>query len=73
MVLNGHESKTEELLFPGIPQGLPLSLILFLFYNANLVEQQISNVKGAVAFVDNYTSWVTGKSAEVNCKARRTL
>ena len=66
VVLNGHESNIEELLSPGIPQGSPLSPILFLFYNADLVEQQISNAKGAVAFVDDYTSWVTGESAEAN-------
>ena len=66
MVLNRHKLNIEELLFPGIPQGLPLSPILFLFYNANLVERQISNVKGAVAFVNDYISWVTGESAEAN-------
>ena len=66
VVLNRHKSNIEELLFPGIPQGSPLSPILFLFYNADLVERQISNVKGAVAFVDDYTLWVTGESAEAN-------
>ena len=66
MVLNRHKLNIEELLFPGIPQGSPLSLILFLFYKADLVERQIFNIKGAVAFVNNYTLWVTGESAEAN-------
>ena len=73
VVLNRHESNIEELLFSGIPQGSPLSLILFLFYNADLVERQISNVKGAVAFVDDYTSWVTGESAEANLMGIREV
>ena len=66
MVLNWHELNIEKLLFPGIPQGSPLSLILFLFYNTDLVEQQISNIKGTVAFINDYTLWVTGESAEAN-------
>ena len=73
VVLNGHESDTEVLQFPGIPQGSPLSPILFLFYNADLVERQISDAKGAIAFVDDYTSWVTGESAEANLAGIREV
>ena len=64
--LNGRESEVEALPFPGLPQGSPLSPVLFLFYNADLVERRISNKEGSIAFVDDYTAWVVGKSAESN-------
>ena len=43
-----------------------MSPILFLFYNADLVERQIINRGGNVAFIDDYTAWVIGESAEEN-------
>ena len=60
-------------MFPGVPQESPLSPILFLFSNADLVQQQISNTKGAIAFVDDYTSWVTGESAEASLTGLRDV
>ena len=48
----------------GIPQGSPLSPILFIFYNANLVEQRINRNEGSIGFIDDYTTWVTSKSEE---------
>ena len=71
--LNGHESDVEELPFPGLPQGSPLSPVLFLFYNADLVERKISNREGAIAFVDDYTAWVVGRSAESNLSGIREV
>src|SRR6266481_1854495 len=50
----------------GLPQGSPLSPILFLFFNADLVQQRINNNGGSIAFMDDYTAWVTGPSAEAN-------
>ncbi|KAJ5267786.1 hypothetical protein N7478_010594 [Penicillium angulare] len=50
----------------GLPQGSPLSLILFLFLNADLVQRQIDSQGGAVAFVDDFTAWVTGPTAQSN-------
>ena len=41
-------------------------LILFLFYNANLVKRQIINRGRSVAFIDNYIAWVVGESAKEN-------
>jgi hypothetical protein len=50
----------------GLPQGSPLSPILFLFFNADLVQQRIDSHGGAVAFVDDFTAWVTGPTAQSN-------
>ena len=66
IVVNGQTSKREKLQQAGLPQGSPLSPVLFLFYNADLVQQKITTKGGAVAFVDDYTAWVTGTSAALN-------
>jgi hypothetical protein len=61
--VNGYTSKQRELLQAGLPQGSPLSLILFLFFNADLVQHKIKAGRGSVAFMDDYTAWITGPSA----------
>ena len=66
MVLNGRESVLENLPFPGVPQGSPLSPMLYLFFNADLVEREITDREGLVAFIDNYTVWVTGNHVREN-------
>ena len=40
--------------------------MLFLFYNADLVEKRISNREGAIVFVDDYSAWVVGEDAVSN-------
>lgn len=40
--------------------------ILFLFFNADLVRRHIDGQGGAVAFVDDFTAWVTGPSTQSN-------
>lgn len=66
LVINGQETDNKELENPGLPQGSPLSPILFLFYNADLVQQAINNQGGSIAFVDDYTAWTIGSSAAEN-------
>jgi hypothetical protein len=56
----------------GIPQGSPLSPILYIFYNANLVEQPIDKTKGALGFVDDYSPWVVGDNVDQNIEALQT-
>ena len=46
----------------GLPQGSKVSPILFLFFNADLVTSKLNRNGGAMAFVDDYTAWVTGNS-----------
>ena len=47
--------------------------MLFLFYNADLVERKISSKEGAIIFVNNYTAWVVGESAEANVISLRKV
>jgi ribonuclease HI len=64
--INGQLSEVQGLPQAGLPQGSPLSPILFLFFNADLVQRQIDSQGGAVAFVDDFTAWVTGSTAQSN-------
>ncbi|KAJ0131146.1 Ubiquitin conjugation factor E4 [Fusarium oxysporum f. sp. albedinis] len=66
IVINGQSSESRPLPQAGLPQGSPLSPILFLFFNADLVQTQIDRNGGAIAFVDDYTAWVSGPTAQSN-------
>ncbi|KAH7460169.1 hypothetical protein FOMA001_g19697 [Fusarium oxysporum f. sp. matthiolae] len=66
IVINGQSSENRPLPQAGLPQGSPLSPILFLFFNADLVQTQIDRNGGAIAFVDDYTAWVSGPTAQSN-------
>ena len=66
MLVNGYSSPQEKLPQAGLPQGSPLSPILFLFFNADLVQQKIDGKGGSIVFVDDYTTWVVGPLANAN-------
>ena len=66
IVVNGQVSVVRDLEQAGLPQGSPLSPILFLFFNADLVQQRIDQNGGAIAFVDDYTAWVVGATVAEN-------
>ena len=34
--------------------------LLYVFYNANLVEKKIDRRGGAIGFVDDFNAWVVG-------------
>ena len=64
--INGQVSEAQSLPQAGLSQGSPLSPILFLFFNADLVQGQIDSQGGAIAFADDFTAWVTGPTAQSN-------
>jgi ribonuclease HI len=66
IMVNGYTSEQQSLPQAGLPQGSPLSPILFLFFNADLVQHKLSASGGSMAFVDDYNAWVIGPSAETN-------
>ena len=73
IAINGLTSTPKSLENAGLPQGSPLSPLLFLFFNANLVKSVINKSRGAVAFVDDYSAWVTSDSVESNVTKLQTL
>lgn len=68
LTVNGHDSPIYDLVHAELPQGSPPSPILFLFFNANLVQNVINTHQGSMAFVDDYSAWVTGATAEENTR-----
>jgi Reverse transcriptase (RNA-dependent DNA polymerase) len=66
IVINRQEMEIAEIKSPGLLQGSPLSPIIFLFYNADLVQEPTNEKGGSLAFVDDYNTWVVGPSAEAN-------
>jgi ribonuclease HI len=69
VVVGRYESPVQDIHFAGIPQGSPMSPILYVFYNADLVDMEIDKKGGAIGFVDDFNAWVTGPSAEENTTA----
>jgi hypothetical protein len=61
------KTETSPLRTAGLAQGSPLSLILFAFFNSDLVDQLVDK-GGASAFIDDYLYWRAGPSAEENIK-----
>lgn len=53
----------------GIPQGLPLSQILYLFYNADLLDK-ITKRKdtSAIGYIDDIAILTIGKTTKETCK-----
>lgn len=60
VTLGSYESEPKDIEYPGIPQGSPLSPLLYIFYNADLVERTIDKNGGAIGFVDDFNAWVVG-------------
>ena len=66
--MNRQTSEIRELPQAGLSQGSPLSPILFFFFNTDLVQRRIIAHGGAIAFVNDFTTWVTEPIAQSNRK-----
>jgi hypothetical protein len=74
VLVGQYKSDTIQIQHAGIPQGSPLSPILYVMYNANLVEQANDRHGGSIGFIDDYTTWVVGPTPELNTqKIQRTV
>ena len=67
ILINGVTTEVQRLPQAGLPQGSALAPILFLFFNADLV-QSVPRHGSSMAFVDDYSAWVMGPSAEENTR-----
>ena len=57
----------------GIPQGSPLSPILYLFYNADLIEACQSVNTEAVGYIDDAAILAVGTTVQRNCKILKAV
>lgn len=57
----------------GIPQGSPISPILYLFYNADLIEACKTEDTEAVAYIDDVSTLAVGPTAQRNCKTLKSI
>jgi hypothetical protein len=64
VVVGDYKSPVQYIEHAGIPRGSPLSPILYVFYNANLVQGHVKKSGGFIGFIDDYNAWVTGPSAK---------
>jgi len=68
VVVGDYESAVQDIEHVGIPRGSPLSLVLCVFYNANLVQDHINKREGSIGFIDDYNAWVAGPSTAKNTR-----
>ena len=57
----------------GIPQGSPLSPILYLFYNADLIEACKTERTEAVGYIDDVSILAVGPTTQRNCKTLKAI
>lgn len=57
----------------GIPQGSPVSPILYLFYNADLIEACKTEDTEAVGYIDDASILAVGPTAQRNCKTLKGI
>ena len=57
----------------GIPQGSPLSPILYLFYNTKLIKVYKTENTEAIGYIDNISSLAVGSTAQANCKTLKAI
>ena len=58
-----------ESVFTGVPQGSPLSLTLYLFYNADLLEQCANDKVNTLGYIDDVSLLAVGATPQHNTQA----
>ena len=66
VIVNGVTMLVSSLPHARLPQGSLLSPMLYLFLNSNLIRSVMNKNKGSIAFIDDYTAWVTSTSIGAN-------
>jgi Reverse transcriptase (RNA-dependent DNA polymerase) len=71
----GEYTLLERTVFAGIPQGLPILLILYLFYNADLLEcyDSIRLRTSLSGFIDDVNLLTYGTLTEENCESLKRM
>ncbi len=57
----------------GIPQGSPLSPILYLFYNADLIDACMTEYTEGVGYIDDVGILAVGPTTQRNCKTLKIV
>jgi Reverse transcriptase (RNA-dependent DNA polymerase) len=68
LALPEYKSEPSEV-HTGIPQGSPLSPALYLFYNADLLEDYTSKTVGTLGYIDNVSLLAIGATVQHNTQA----
>ena len=66
VMVNDSSTNLIDLQHAGLPQKSLLSPILFLFFNASLVNSPINKYKESIAFINDYLVWVIGELIQAN-------
>jgi hypothetical protein len=72
VTVSRYESEMAEIEYTGIPEGSPLSPLLYVFHNADLIERSIGDQGGSIGFVDDFNAWMVGVNEEKTTAAIET-